>query len=127
MDPTSIISGPNAVVAALIVAMVSAARKAFPDFFRGPNGRRLLPFLPLVLGAGFGALGLCDTTMFRAPVRFTGIVVGVFCGAFGASLRTGVKHLQEAEHEGAIGGRPAPGRGRGRDDGSDPDERAPGA
>lgn len=123
MDPSSVLSGVNTIVCAMIVALVGAFRAAFPEFFRSRRGRRVLPFLPLALGAVFGAAGLCDTTMFREPSRLASIVTGALCGALGASAKTVYSRLTNPEGEPREAG--AGGRRRGEADPADDD--APGA
>ena len=101
MDPTTVLSGVNALLCAFIVAIVGALREAFPAFFRSPTGRRVLPLLPLVFGCAFGAAGLCDTRMFGNPNRLTAIVVGGLCGALASSAKTALNRFKKSERDAA--------------------------
>lgn len=64
MDPSSLVSGKNAALAAAIVVVLAFARGSAPALFQKRAVQRVLPVLPVIMGilgifCGFGEGGDC--------------------------------------------------------------------
>jgi len=76
MDPNDMLNGANVILVTMIVAITSAIKFLFSDFFESALGKRLLPVVPIVLGIIGGLVGIAQP----AETILDKIMVGLMSG-----------------------------------------------
>lgn len=79
MDYATVISGKNLLLGAAVLAVCSALKSAFPEYFKGHWGMRVLPILPLVLGVIGAFLGVTEAETVADKI-VNGLISGFGAG-----------------------------------------------
>lgn len=77
---TDMISGKNLMLSGAVFAVVASVKTVAPSIQSSKVGQRLLPILPVILGALAALAGFCDVAL--APRWQDRVVVGILSGAF---------------------------------------------